>query len=515
MVEFEGRVGPAVQETEIPRMGAPELIQGGMGVGVSGYKLGRAVAIAGAEFGRRTLGVVSNTGVAIPMASRLQRSDLDDPDAWNTRRALEAFPIPGVAQEILEKYKPGGKRLPRKPQLLMSESTSEEAKAAKAETAREIIVANFVEIWLAKEGHNNPIGVNYLEELQMPRLCELYGAMLAGVDYVLMGAGIPDQVPGVLDSLARSEEAHYLIDVINDPAGYIMRFNPRDFFPDAEPLKRPKFLPIISSDTLAAYFHRKVAGFDGFVVEGPTAGGHNAPPRGNDWPRNENGEPIYGDRDRPNLDKIRALGKPFWLAGGYSGPEKIEEAKSLGAAGIQMGSAFALSKESGITEETKAEMRKLVYYGDLSVLTSAIASPTNFPFQIAQLPGTLSQRDVYEKREKKRVCGYGYLDKPRKNEKGKIEFICPAEPVRAYVAKGGKEANTHGRMCLCTALAATVGCARAGEPPVVTFGKDYKFIRRLIEKPDSSYEARDVVQAVLLPEEFAKRKAGSTIPVEV
>ena len=30
----------------------------------------------------------------------------------------------------------------------------------------------------------------------------LYGAMLAGVDYVLMGAGIPRTIPGILDSLA-------------------------------------------------------------------------------------------------------------------------------------------------------------------------------------------------------------------------------------------------------------------------------------------------------------------------
>ena len=35
---------------------------------------------------------------------------------------------------------------------------------------------------------------------------------------------------------------------------------------------------------------------DGFVVEGPTAGGHNAPPRGK-LQLNDAGEPIYGERD--------------------------------------------------------------------------------------------------------------------------------------------------------------------------------------------------------------------------
>ncbi|MFX4805988.1 hypothetical protein ABTB42_20590, partial [Acinetobacter baumannii] len=61
------------------------------------------------------------------------------------------------------------------------------------------VVANFVEVWLAKQGHNSPIGINLLEKIQVPTVPSLFGAMLAGVDYVLMGAGIPRQIPGVLD----------------------------------------------------------------------------------------------------------------------------------------------------------------------------------------------------------------------------------------------------------------------------------------------------------------------------
>ena len=65
-----------------------------------------------------------------------------------------------------------------------------------------IVAANFVEVYLAKEGHDGPVGVNYLEKLQAPTLPSLYGAMLAGVDYVLMGAGIPKAIPALLDDLA-------------------------------------------------------------------------------------------------------------------------------------------------------------------------------------------------------------------------------------------------------------------------------------------------------------------------
>ena len=46
---------------------------------------------------------------------------------------------------------------------------------------------------------------------------------------------------------------------------------------------------------------------DGFVVEGETAGGHNAPPRGPLQLTSE-GEPLYGPRDVADLEKIRELG---------------------------------------------------------------------------------------------------------------------------------------------------------------------------------------------------------------
>jgi nitronate monooxygenase len=53
------------------------------------------------------------------------------------------------------------------------------------------IAANFVEVFLAREGHTHPVGINYLEKVQIPHLPSIYGAMLAGAGYVLMGAGIP------------------------------------------------------------------------------------------------------------------------------------------------------------------------------------------------------------------------------------------------------------------------------------------------------------------------------------
>jgi hypothetical protein len=98
---------------------------------------------------------------------------------------------------------------------------------------------------------------------------------------------------------------------------------------------RPRFLAIVSSNTLATTMLRRASGrVDGLVIESPTAGGHNAPPRGK-LQLNAAGEPVYGERDRVNIEELRALGVPFWLAGGYGNAEKLREALDQGAAGCR------------------------------------------------------------------------------------------------------------------------------------------------------------------------------------
>jgi len=145
------------------------------------------------------------------------------------------------------------------------------------------VVANFAEVFLAKEGHDNPVGTNLLEKVQLPNLYALYGAMLAGVDYVIMGAGIPREIPGVLDLLAEHQPVSLKIAVgaLNGNR-FQASFDPKAFFQkELPPLRRPKFLSIVSSVLLATMMARKANGrVDGFVVELPEAGGHNAPPRG-------------------------------------------------------------------------------------------------------------------------------------------------------------------------------------------------------------------------------------------
>jgi hypothetical protein len=47
-----------------------------------------------------------------------------------------------------------------------------------------MILANFVEVYLAKEGHTGLVGINYLEKVQLPTLPSLLGAMLGGADVI-------------------------------------------------------------------------------------------------------------------------------------------------------------------------------------------------------------------------------------------------------------------------------------------------------------------------------------------
>jgi len=97
---------------------------------------------------------------------------------------------------------------------------------------------------------------------------------------------------------------------------YVLTFDPRRVLslPSWPPLRRPRFLAIVASATLAASLARHGGRVDGFVVEGPTAGGHNAPPRG-PLTLSGDGEPVYGPRDAVDLGRMREIGLPFWLAG--------------------------------------------------------------------------------------------------------------------------------------------------------------------------------------------------------
>lgn len=456
-----------------------------MGVAVSGWQLARAVSRLG------HLGVVSGTALAVVLARRLQLGDTDG----RMRHALRRFPYPEMAERVLaDHFIPGGK--PAQAPFKLTAMPTLQPRPALVELT---VVANFVEVFLAKEGHNGLVGINYLEKLQLPTLPSLFGAMLAGVDYVLMGAGIPRSIPGALDCLAAGAEATLKINVEGALPGeeFLSRFDPKPFCGGTAPaLRRPKFLGIVASATLAMTLAKKSNGrVGGFVVEFETAGGHNAPPRG-PLQLTPEGEPIYGPRDVPELEKIAALGLPFWLAGSFSQPGKLGEALRLGAAGIQVGTLFAFCQESGIDPRLKKQVLAMSRAGTARVFTDPVASPTGFPFKVAQVPGTLSEAAHYAARP--RICDLGYLRHLFRKPDGSVGYRCPSEPIADYLRKGGKTEDTVGRKCICNGLPATIGQAQVrpgeiDELPITTAGDDIKHVARMLEPGRDSYTAADVI----------------------
>ncbi|MEO9116197.1 MAG: nitronate monooxygenase, partial [Gemmatimonadaceae bacterium] len=106
--------------------------------------------------------------------------------------------------------------------------------------------------------------------------------------------------------------------------------------------------------------------------------------------------------------------------------------------------------------------------------------------------------------ERTRVCDLGYLRTAYRTETGKIGYRCPAEPVDAYVAKGGDIADTVGRRCLCNGLTANVGHPQRREEgdelPLITSGDDISSVAALLRGRDG-YTAADVIDYLLADSE--------------
>jgi len=462
------------------------IIQGGMGIGVSNWVLAKAVAQQG------ELGVVSGTCMNSVLIRRLQDGDL----GGHCKRALDAFPFPEISKSIYDRYflSEGRAGKPYKRSPMFSPIYSKDL-------AQLTVVANFVEVYLAKEGHPGLVGINLLEKIVLPNLPSIYGAMLAGVDYVLMGAGIPREIPGVLDLFATHQEASLKLPV--EGAGpdeeHRLRFNPQEFFQTSQlpTLKRPLFVPIVSSAVLALSLMKKSNGkVNGFIIEHWTAGGHNAPPRG-PMQLDAQGQPIYGERDEVDFAKFREMGLPFWLAGSCGTPEKLEAALAMGATGVQVGTAFAFADESGLWDEAKNKVREAVWKGEsFHVFTDPLASPSGFPFKVVMVEDTLWKDEVYQARPRK--CDLGYLRTAYRQEDGKVGLRCAAEPIDAYLKKGGTIEDTKGRKCLCNGLFASVGMGQDQESgykeaEILTAGDDVENLKRLLKK-GPTYKAQDVIK---------------------
>ncbi len=503
-----------------------KLIQGGMGVYVSNFRLAKAVAryLPGI-----TAGTVSGTALDVVYVRLLQ---LGDPGG-HVRTAFSAFDAlfgVEIGQKIFERYfieagkKPDERFRYGPQQTIRFNDDGQNIPPLNSEPApvmlsldedlvELLIVTAFAEVWLAKHGHNGKVFINFLNKVQLPLLFAMYGAILAGVDGIVVGAGNPEGLPQACSNLSQHRPVTGDITLLYRESGeaFHLHFDPGDVANGQltrKPLPRPAFLAIVSLEGLAsALAQSPTQPPDGFIIEHHTAGGHNAPPQG-PLQRDQHGQPVYDARDEPDLAVIRQQNLPFWLAGGYSSHEKLQAAIESGAVGVQVGTTFAIAQESGLAPAHRIALLDTLRKGtpDPEMVRTTLFSPTGYPFKVAQLPGTLSDPAIY--RARPRVCDLGFLQqrgfsKPEPDGSRRLFQRCPAAPLGDFTKKRGLPFNAEDKRCLCNGLLAAVGLGQVHptngpEPAIVTLGNHLGGVRRLSRHGQVSYWAKDVLEDVLI-----------------
>jgi len=429
----------------------PRLIQAGMGVRISSSKLANATSRLGA------LGVVSSVG--------LRHIIIDEIRAGNpeTVALAKSFPVARYVDELMEFAPDGPKHKTPAPMDLPG---------PKGELPKRLsVITSYIEVKKAQLGHKGKIGVNVMWKCSLTVLPSIYGAMLAGVDALLCGAGVPMELPDIIRRVRSGSDLQYQplhgtgtnvqLSIAQDETASLFRR-----------MAPPHLMPIISNfafcKRILDVWHREYDGAKpyAFILENHEAGGHNAPPRN---------RVSFGEQDdlTTYFDKVRNLGVNVYVAGDGSSREEYQSWIDQGAYGVQVGSRFALCTDSGMRDDLRDKIIERNANGETIVQTSNRLSPTGYPFKQVPLAGTLSDAGVYEAR--KRICNKGYLLQshvealPDGTEKE--TYICPAMPAKQYAKLGGDNADLTDRVCLCNALFSTAGLGETIEPALVTLGK--------------------------------------------
>jgi NAD(P)H-dependent flavin oxidoreductase YrpB (nitropropane dioxygenase family) len=347
--------------------------------------------------------------------------------------------------------------------------------------------------------------MNVMWKCPLTVLPSIYGALLAGVDALLCGAGVPMELPDMLRRMQAGEDLAYE-PLHGTGTGVRLAIAGDNTAKRLQSRPLPHLLPILSNfafpKRILDIWEREQQGARpfAFVLENHAAGGHNAPPRN---------KTTFGDQDEIDtyFDKVRALGVPVYVAGAFANGGNAEDYRywrERGAYGIQVGSRFALSGESGMRRDIKdaviaanAETTTGEEH-DTLLQTSMRVSPTGYPFKVVSLPETVADAGVYAHRRKR--CDKGYLLQAqqivRTDGTRQEVYLCPSMPARQYERLGGDPTETEGRICLCNGLMATVGFGDGTEPPLVTLGQSGLHTTKAMS-------ARAIIEEILSPEYVA------------
>ena len=409
------------------------------------------------------------------------------------RRAMARFPIPEVAEARWSAI--SSRRVRRRASPTLGSRCTRSPSSLRPRAVHD--AGGFVEVHLAKEGHDGTVGINLLTKIQMPNLAPLYGAMLAGVDYVLMGAGIPREIPAVLDALASHQPAQLRLD-LEDAApaqAEYLRFDPAVHGRGPRPPLRPRVPRHRGSNMLATMLGKKAPARGRLRRRGSHGRRtQRAASRSSGLAETRRAALRRARRRRPRAGS--RAGPPFWVAGGAGSPGRLRRRCEAGAAGIQVGTLFAYCDESGISESLRRSVLESVVRGAVRIRTDGRASPTGFPFKVVAWDG-----DPAAGVSRKRVCDLGYLRNAYRRGDGTIGYRCASEPEDQFVAKGGAPEETPDRKCLCNGLLSTIGLGQrrdAGvvEPPLITSGDDVAKLAGFLGGR-TRYSAADAVRWLL------------------
>jgi len=280
------------------------------------------------------------------------------------------------------------------------------------------------ELALAKE-KGGVTGINIMVALVRDYEDSVRGAIDAGIDVIISGAGLPLSLPAI------------------------------------RPPGDTALVPIVSSARALELICRKWerGGYrpDGVVLEGPLAGGHlgfKFEELALESNRLENLLPQVKETAQKHGDF------PVIVAGGIYTGDDIRHFMGLGADGVQMGTRFLATEESSATDGYKRAVVE-ASKEDI-VVTRRPGSPCGLPFRvIRQAPMFVSAR----KNARKPLCDKGYLLLPDKNGG---YAPCPAN----------SESGEY--FCICNGLLSSAGYNGDVEEPLYTVGSNGHRIDRIL-----------------------------------
>lgn len=274
--------------------------------------------------------------------------------------------------------------------------------------------AVYEEVSLAKAA-GGFAGINIMCALGRDYDDSVRGALDAGADAIISGAGLPMNLPAI------------------------------------QPARETALIPIVSSsralDLICRKWERLGTRPDAVVLEGPLAGGH----LGFRIDQVELEENRLENLLPPVKDLARRYGDfPVIVAGGIYSSEDIARFLDLGADGVQMGTRFLATEESSASPSYKEAVVR-ARQEDILVAHDP-GSPCGLPFRI------IRQSPMY-------VSALSHLRKP-KCDKG---YVLLKDKEGRYTKCPAKESNEH-HFCICNGLLSSAGYNPDKEKALYTVG---------------------------------------------